>query len=192
MIINGDCDRKSVIRSSLIMLIQKKICVIGEFGVGKTSLISRYVDSIFSEKYHTTVGVKIDKKQCQIGDALVNLVIWDLAGESHLRMLKPAQVREASGFLLVADGTRADTIDIAIALQRKVSEILGPVPFIFAVNKQDLVEQWCVAPEVADTLRERSWDVRFSSAKTGAGVEEMFLDLASRLIADGGTTDAES
>jgi len=174
------------------MLIQKKICVIGEFGVGKTSLISRYVDSIFSEKYHTTVGVKIDKKQCQIGDALVNLVIWDLAGESHLRMLKPAQVRGASGFLLVADGTRADTIDIAIALQRKVSEILGPVPFIFAVNKQDLVEQWCVAPEVADTLRERSWDVRFSSAKTGAGVEEMFLDLASRLIADGGTTDAES
>ena len=192
MIINGDCDRKSVIRSSLIMLIQKKICVIGEFGVGKTSLISRYVDSIFSEKYHTTVGVKIDKKQCQIGDALVNLVIWDLAGESHLRMLKPAQVRGASGFLLVADGTRADTIDIAIALQKKVSEILGPVPFIFAVNKQDLVEQWCVAPEVADTLRERSWDVRFSSAKTGAGVEEMFLDLASRLIADGGTTDAES
>jgi len=174
------------------MLIQKKICVIGEFGVGKTSLISRYVDSIFSDKYHTTVGVKIDKKQCQIGDALVNLVIWDLAGESHLRTLNPAQVRGASGFLLVADGTRADTIDIAIALQRKVSDILGPVPFIFAVNKQDLVEQWCVGPEVADTLRERGWDVRYSSAKSGAGVEEMFLDLASRLIDSEGATNAES
>ena len=174
------------------MLIQKKICVIGEFGVGKTSLISRYVDSIFSEKYHTTVGVKIDKKQCHIGDTLVNLVIWDLAGESPMRTLKPAQVRGAAGFLLVADGTRADTIDLAIALQRKVSEILGPVPFIFAVNKQDLVEQWCVVPEVADTLRERGWDVRYSSAKTGTGVEEMFLDLASRLIGSEGETDAES
>jgi signal recognition particle receptor subunit beta len=109
-----------------------------------------------------------------------------------MRTLKPAQVRGASGFLLVADGTRADTIDIAIALQRKVSEILGPVPFIFAVNKQDLVEQWCVGPEVADTLRERGWDVRYSSAKTGTGVEEMFLDLAGRLIDSEGATDAES
>lgn len=174
------------------MQIQKKICVIGEFGVGKTSLISRYVDSIFSDKYHTTVGVKIDKKQCQVGDAMVTLVIWDLAGESHLRTLKPAQVRGASGFLLVADGTRADTIDIAIALQIKVTEILGSVPFIFTVNKQDLLEQWCVGPEVLDSLRERGWDVRCSSAKTGAGVEQMFVDLASRLIDDEGATHAES
>jgi small GTP-binding protein len=173
------------------MLVQKKICVIGEYGVGKTSLISRYVDSIFSDKYHTTVGVKIDKKQCQVGDALVNLVIWDLAGESPLRTLKPAQVRGASGYLLVADGTRADTIDIAIALQRKVTEILGPVPFIFAVNKHDLIEQWCVGPEATDALRQRGWDVRYSSAKTGAAVEEMFLDLASRLIGSDGEIDAE-
>ncbi len=174
------------------MLIQKKICVIGEFGVGKTSLISRYVDSIFSDKYHTTVGVKIDKKQCQVGEALVNLVIWDLAGESPLRTLKPAQVSGASGFLLVADGTRADTIDIGIALQKKVTEILGPVPFIFAVNKHDLFEQWTVGPEVLDTLRERGWDVRYSSAKSGAGVEQMFQDLATRLISNEGTTDVES
>ena len=181
-----------MILSGLNMLVQKKICVIGEFGVGKTSLISRYVDSIFSEKYHTTVGVKIDKKQCHVGDDLVSLVIWDLAGESPLRTLKPAQVRGASGFLLVADGTRADTIDIAIALQRKVTEILGPVPFIFAVNKHDLLEQWCVGPDVADMLRGRGWDVRYSSAKTGVGVEEMFVDLASRLIDSEDAIDAES
>lgn len=173
------------------MLIQKKICVIGEFGVGKTSLISRYVDSIFSDKYHTTVGVKIDKKQCQVGENLVNLVIWDLAGESHLRTLNPAQVRGAGGFLLVADGTRADTVDIAIALKKKVTEILGEVPFIFTLNKYDLVEQWCVDPEVTDALRQRGWDIRYSSAKTGACVEEMFLDLASRLIGSDGAIDAE-
>ncbi len=180
-----------MIESSVTMFIQKKICVIGEFGVGKTSLISQYVDSIFSDKYHSTVGVKIDKKQCHIGDAVVNLVLWDLAGESPLRTLKPAQVRGASGFLLVADGTRADTIDIAIALQRKVTEILGPVPFIFALNKYDLIEQWCVGPEISDALRQRGWDVRFSSAKTGAGVEKMFLDLASRLIGSDGEVDAK-
>ena len=173
------------------MLVQKKICVIGEFGVGKTSLISQFVDSIFSDKYHTTVGVKIDKKQCRVGENVVNLVIWDLAGESPMRTLKPAQIRGASGFLLVADGTRPDTFDIAIALQRKITEILGQVPFIFTINKHDLVEQWCVGPEVTDALRQRGWDVRYSSAKTGAGVEEMFQDLAGRLVRHDGAIDAE-
>ncbi len=62
------------------MLIQKKICVIGEYGVGKTSLISRYVDSIFSDKYHTTVGVKIDKKQCQVG------MPWSISSYGTLRV----------------------------------------------------------------------------------------------------------
>jgi small GTP-binding protein len=173
------------------MLIQKKICVVGEFGVGKTSLISRYVDSIFSEKYHTTVGVKIDKKLCLVGESQVNLIIWDLAGESPLRTLKPTQIRGASGFLLVADGTRLDTVDMAIALEKKVTEIIGRVPFIFVLNKIDLTEEWVVAVDTVDALRQRGWDVRFSSAKTGAGVEEIFFDLASRLISDGGDVDAE-
>jgi 50S ribosomal subunit-associated GTPase HflX len=105
--------------------------------------------------------------------------------------LNPAQVRGASGYLLVADGTRVDTVNIAVALQKKVTEILGEVPFIFALNKYDLVEQWCVGPDVTDGLRERGWDVRYSSAKTGACVEEMFLDLATRLIGSDGATDAE-
>lgn len=122
-----------MIKSEARMFIQKKVCVVGEFGVGKTSLISRYVDSIFSEKYQTTVGVKIDKKLCHVGESQVNLIIWDLAGESPLRTLKPAQIRGASGFLLVADGTRLDTVDMAIALEKKVTEIIGQVPFIFVL-----------------------------------------------------------
>lgn len=164
------------------MVYHKKICVVGEFGVGKTSLISRYVYSLFSEKYHTTVGVKIDKKQCLVGDSQVNLVIWDLAGESPLRTLKPAQIRGASGFLLVADGTRPDTLDIAIALQRRVIEILGPVPFIFLLNKVDLAAEWAVNRDITDKLYQKGWDVRLSSAKTGQGVENVFVDLSRRLI----------
>lgn len=168
------------------MVYHKKICVVGEFGVGKTSLISQYIYSLFSEKYHTTVGVKIDKKQCLVDDAQVNLVIWDLAGESPLRTLKPSQVRGASGFLLVADGTRPDTLDIAIALQRKVVEILGPVPFIFLLNKADLVEEWAVDADITKKLEKKGWDVRLSSAKTGQGVEDIFLDLSRRLIQNDG------
>ncbi len=171
------------------MIFQKKICILGEFGVGKTSLVSRYVRSIFSEKYQTTVGVKIDKKQCLIGDSEVNLVIWDLAGESPLRTLKPAQVVGASGFLLVADGTRPNTLDIAIALQQKVTELLGSVSFILAINKADLAEDWKVDTGSIGRLSQKGWDIRFSSAKTGLGVEEMFLDLSRRLIQSAGESN---
>jgi small GTP-binding protein len=163
----------------------KKICIVGEFSVGKTSLIARYVHSLFSEKYHTTIGVKIDKKQCLVDDSVVNLVIWDLAGESPLGTLKPTQILGASGFLLVADGTRPETLDLAITLQRKVIDILGSVPFIFALNKADLTEEWRVNTDMTEKLCQNGWDVRLSSAKTGQGVEEMFLDLSRRLIQNG-------
>jgi 50S ribosomal subunit-associated GTPase HflX len=100
------------------------------------------------------------------------------------------QIRGASGFLLIADGTRPDTVDMAIALEKKVTEIIGRVPFIFVLNKIDLTDEWVVAVDAVDALRQRGWDVRFSSAKTGAGVDEIFFDLARRLISDGGEVDA--
>ncbi len=172
------------------MIFQKKICIVGEFGVGKTSLVSRFVRSMFSEKYHTTIGVKIDKKQLRVDDSQVNLVIWDLAGESPLRTLKPSQVLGASGFLLVADGTRLETLDAAITLQQRIADILGPVPFILVVNKVDITDAWTLDPVTIDELQEKGWDVRLSSAKTGQGVEEMFSDLAERLIQNHGEPSA--
>lgn len=165
------------------MVVQRKICLIGEFSVGKTSLVSQFVHSIFSESYHTTVGVKIDKKVCVIDNSQVNLVIWDLAGESPLKTLKPSQIMGASGFLLVADGTRPDTVDLAIALQQRVVQLLGTVPFIFALNKADLVDEWSASmPEITERLTQKGWDVRLTSAKTGQEVEKMFHDLAARMI----------
>jgi small GTP-binding protein len=156
--------------------------VIGEFGVGKTSLISQYVRSIFSEKYHTTIGVKIDKKQVTVDGSEVNLVIWDIAGESEFGSMKPSHLAGATGYLLVADGTRLGTIDYAMALQQKVSSTLGPVPFIFVLNKADLTERWAIGPGNLDALKLAGWDVRASSAKTGDGVEDIFLELSRRLI----------
>jgi hypothetical protein len=169
---------------------QKKICVIGEFGVGKTSLISQYVRSIFSEKYHTTIGVKIDKKQVTVDKSEVNLVIWDIAGESEFGSMKPSHLAGASGYLLVADGTRPGTIDAAMVLQQRVCALLGPVPFILALNKADLTERWAVGQSSLDTLKLTGWDVRPSSAKTGDGVEDIFVDLSRRLIRDAGDAHA--
>jgi GTPase SAR1 family protein len=83
--------------------------MLGGFSVGKTSLVKRYVHSVFSETYLTTVGVKIDKKTVTLSDRIVNLILWDLAGEDDINSLRMTNLRGAAGYVLVADGTRPST-----------------------------------------------------------------------------------
>ncbi len=160
---------------------QKKICMLGSFAVGKTSLVSRFVKSIFSEKYLTTVGVKIDKKLVRVNDREINLVLWDLHGDDEYQRLRPAYMRGASGYLLVADGTRRPTLDQARALQKSVDENLGPTPFLLLLNKHDLKDDWEVRPEDLENLAEQGWTILRTSAKTGENVERAFLELASQM-----------
>ena len=123
-------------------MIQKKICLYGTFAVGKTSLVARFVQSLFSEKYHTTVGVKIDKKLLKYGDQDVNLMLWDLHGEDDFQSVRMTYFRGAAGYLLVADGTRRATVERAIVLQKSAEAAVGKIPFVFALNKADLTEEW--------------------------------------------------
>lgn len=162
--------------------IQKKICMAGAFAVGKTSLVRRYVESIFSERYQTTVGVKIDKKQLQIGDQQLTLVLWDLAGEDDLAQLRPSHLRGASGFILVVDGCRRATLDAAIDLHRRIVAETGPVPFVLALNKMDLAGQWEIHAADIEPLLRQGWACTRTSAKEGTGVEELFVDLARNML----------
>jgi small GTP-binding protein len=164
------------------MILQKKICMVGAFGVGKTSLVARYVHSIFSDKYQTTVGVKIDKKQVVIDGQDVTLVLWDLAGEDALTQVKPAHLRGTSGYLLVADGTRRNTLDTAISLQQRAQETAGYVPFLLVLNKADIKETWQVTDGDLQPLLDRGWTLLEASAKSGDQVETLFHELASRML----------
>ena len=94
-------------------MIQKKICMLGGFAVGKTSLVARYVTSMFSEKYLTTVGVKIDKKQVAVDGRDVTLMLWDIYGQDDFQDVQTSQLRGMSGYLLVVDGTRRATLETA-------------------------------------------------------------------------------
>ena len=82
-------------------MIQKKVCMIGSFAVGKTSLVAQFVHSIYREQYLTTVGVKIDKKLVRVGDADVSLILWDLHGEDEFQKIRTAYLRGSSGFIFV-------------------------------------------------------------------------------------------
>ena len=161
--------------------LQKKVCVLGGFSVGKTSLVKRYVESIFSETYLTTVGVKIDKKTVELTGRMVSLILWDIAGEDDLSSLRMSYLRGAAGYVLVADGTRPSTLEVALSLRRRVEADFGPLPFALLVNKNDLTEQWAVSDAELDQLRQDGWWVQSSSARTGEGVEDAFHDLAVRL-----------
>jgi hypothetical protein len=159
-------------------MIQKKLCMVGSFGVGKTSLVKRYVQSIFSEKYHTTVGVKIDKKDVIVGSETIRMMIWDLAGDDAFARLRTTFVRGSGGYLLVADGTRGQTLDVALELNRQIQDAVGTLPFALVVNKFDLASTWEIDAKRISALEEAGVKVFRSSAKDGHGVESVFEHFA--------------
>lgn len=169
------------------MKTQKKICMVGVFGTGKTCLVQQYVHTIFSERYHTTVGVKIDRKEVALGDATVAMVLWDLAGRDGHEDITLSYLRGAHGVLYVVDGTRRETFDQVFELRDLVDRTIGPVPSAVALNKADLTESWALGPEDDAALAGREWHRVLTSAKTGQGVEEAFARLArAALQAAGG------
>jgi len=165
-----------------MVALQKKICMAGSFAVGKTSLVRRYVESIFDERYQTTIGVKIDKKQVMVDGQSVTLVLWDLAGEDELAQLRPSHLRGASGFILVADGCRSNTLDKAVSLQERITAETGDIPFLLAVNKADLQGNWQIKDEAIARLAGMGWTCLKTSARDGHGVENLFSGLARKML----------
>ena len=161
--------------------LQKKICMLGAFSVGKTSLVKRFVESVFSETYLTTVGVKIDKKTVELSNRIVNLILWDLAGEDDISSLRMSYLRGSAGYLLVADGTRPSTLEVALSLRQRVEVEFGPLPFVLLLNKNDLREEWAIRDEEVEGLRQDGWWMRPTSARTGEGVDDAFGTLADRV-----------
>ena len=164
-------------------MIQKKVCMLGATGVGKTSLVSRFVTSLFSDKYLTTIGVKVDKKMVAVDGQDVTLMLWDIYGQDEFQTVRESYLRGASAYLLVADGTRQLTLDTARELQKTAENVVGPVPFILVINKMDLQEEWRVDDRALWKLAEDGWPVIRTSAKTGAGVDDAFTKLTQKMVA---------
>ena len=163
-------------------MIQKKIALLGSPGVGKTSLVRRFVESIFDEKYLTTIGVKIDKKVVSTGGQDVTLMLWDVAGAEERFAVPTSYVRGAAGIVLVADGTRPETLDDAIEILDGVHRELGPLPFVLLLNKADLTAQWRIDERDAQTRLPAALHVASSSAKTGANVDAAFVRIAAAMV----------
>lgn len=163
-------------------MIQKKVCMVGVHGTGKTSLVQRYVHSLFSAKYHNTVGVKIDRKQVQLGDTAVNLLLWDVEGHTDEHEIPASYLRGAHAVLYVADGTRRETFDQLFDLREHARSAVGDVPSIVALNKADLADEWALTTADSSRLITGGFHTLKTSAKTGDGVEDAFLWVATATV----------
>jgi len=163
-------------------MIQKKVAMLGYFGVGKTSLVRQFVSSLFDDKYLATIGVKVDKKVVEAAGEQVQLMLWDIAGAEERFSVPLSFVRGSSGILLVVDGTRPDTLERALELEGRVREELGRLPLVVALNKADLTDAWRLDPSQIARLEPLGGPILRSSARTGEGVEEAFLALAEQLV----------
>ncbi|MFN3238221.1 MAG: Rab family GTPase [Pseudomonadales bacterium] len=162
-------------------MLQKKICMLGAFSVGKTSLVKQFVASIFDDKYLTTVGVKIDKKEITVAGKDVKLMLWDLAGEDVYNKINASYLRGASGCIIVVDGTRPDTLSVGQKLITLVEQELGSVPVVIALNKADLKANWELEDEALEQLNSHQ-AVLETSALNGQNVDEMFVQLTEKML----------
>lgn len=166
----------------------KKICLLGDISVGKTSLIRRFVEGRFDETYLSTIGVSVSRKVLSVAlaaeQASLTLMIWDLAGGEKFDKVARSYYLGAAGAILVCDITRPSTAESLPAYARNFWEVNPGAPLLLLGNKADLEDQRAVSDEQLEALAERCsapWFV--TSAKTGAHVEASFGLLGERTLA---------
>ncbi|HEV8595314.1 MAG TPA: Rab family GTPase [Thermoplasmata archaeon] len=168
-----------------------KVCLVGEGAVGKTALIRRFIHDQFDDRYISTLGAKVSKKELTVknpkadGDIAIDMTIWDIMGEKGFReLLKEAYFHGAQGVLAVCDVTRKDTLGELHDWIAAVHKVTGQIPIQFLANKSDLEKQRAMSEEdikkVADVHKS---PYLFTSAKTGQNVEPAFQSLASLIAA---------
>jgi small GTP-binding protein len=156
-------------------MIRKKVLLLGDFSVGKTSLVRRYVDGAFDDKYLTTIGVKISKKLLTINGEEYELLIWDVEGSTPSKKISLGYYRGASGAIFVADVGRRDTIE-GIDAHKEVFLTENPgAKFVTAYNKADNLS------DIAKENIECDEDTFLTSAKDDVNVEELFMRLAEKM-----------
>jgi small GTP-binding protein len=172
--------------------LKAKICLVGEAAVGKTSLIRRYVLDQFEDKYITTLGAKVSKKELEFDVPESNMtvrtvmVIWDIMGEKTFRDLtKEAFFHGTKGVLAVCDLTRYNTLRELDDWIESVFGVVGEIPVIYAVNKVDLKDEVMVMygeSELDQSTRAFNAEYLYTSAKTGENVELAFEKLGERIL----------
>jgi len=163
------------------MKTSKKVVLIGHFGVGKSSLIRRFVKNTFSDDYKVTIGVHIFKKKVVIpeNNNEVSLILWDLEGNDDIRDTRASYLLGTNAYIYVFDVSRPETYKTINGDIEYLKEHCGSAPIKVVGNKDDLLTK----EQIKDLNRKIKPLVDFfTSAKTGNKVDELFSKLAIELI----------
>ena len=168
--------------------LSKKVCLLGDFAVGKTSLVRRFVYDLFDDKYITTIGVKVSRKTVNVArsDDVVELtmMLWDLAGSEEFDQVRISYLRGTAGAILACDLTRPETLDSLESYADALLNINPAARIVLAANKRDLTEQRQITVEQIEAFASRlSASYYLTSAKTGDEVDTLFLQLGRLLLA---------
>jgi len=168
--------------------IKRKVCLIGDWGVGKTSLIRKYVFDQFDDKYIVTLGTKVTKKRVKFKKSEeeiidLNMMIWDIMGQEDFKKIQLLAYKNANGALIVCDLTRRETLDHIPKWRDELFSITGEIPLVVLANKCDLTEQGkFTATELTEVSNGIKAQCFITSAKTGENVETAFKKIGVKLI----------
>ncbi|MFN8454876.1 MAG: Rab family GTPase [Anaerolineae bacterium] len=166
----------------------KKVCLLGDFAVGKTSLVRRFVYNLFSDKYLSTIGVNVSRKTVAVQQAddvaELTMMLWDLAANAEFDQMQASYLRGAAGAIVVCDLTRPETLSSVKTHAQNLRDTSAKAHLILAANKADLVDQHQVTPaEVEAVAAALEVPFYFTSAKNGTQVEDIFRHLGRLLLA---------
>jgi len=157
----------------------KKIVLLGHFGVGKTSLIRRYVDQAFSEDYIVTLGVQVKKKTLEIAGIKINIIIWDLEGNTSVSKARKSYLLGSHGFVYVFDVSRPETYEHLSSEIALLRESFPGLPIQVIGNKKDLI----VDKEMQDFFKSEKFSKTiFTSAKEDQNVADAFIEITKKTI----------
>ena len=164
------------------MRLRRKVCLLGAPGVGKTSLVRRFVEDAFDEDFTSSITVAISSGEIELDDVQLQMMLWDPGGNEPWGQYNRSFISGASGLVLVADATRPQTLDHLLEVQVKERGFLGNRPSVLILNKVDLTERYALTKWQLDAAALVDWRVIQASAKSGHNVREAFGELAAMML----------
>ena len=168
--------------------VKRKLCLLGDGGVGKTSLIRRFVLNSFSDDYITTIGTKVVKKRLNLRKDEnnifdLNLIIWDVMGQKEFVRTQSASLFGSHGALVICDVTRKETLESVIHWQNVLYDVADEVPIVVLANKNDLISQaQFTMQDLGVVCQPFNLSYFTTSAKTGENVELAFQEIGKKLV----------
>ncbi|MFX1343803.1 MAG: Rab family GTPase [Promethearchaeota archaeon] len=161
-----------------------KICLLGEAGVGKTSLVYRFIENKFRENYKQTLGVNLLKKDVNIDEyGGVSAQIWDLGGQESFKSLRKLYLEGANGGLVIFDLTDRKSFDKLSEWIESFKNARGEQPLLLIGNKSDLKNRIKIKDDEAEQFaNNNNMELNITSAKTGQNVETAFIKLTKRIL----------